>query len=121
MLYVSLSPARSFKKAELCHQFGSRSAHGFDHEAPCPRQPARASPAVRRARVTEPCFEPITGRRHLTGSAGARFPAPALAAPLSTPSLSGGKRCATCQFPFDEIELAAAASGHTGQGIPMDA
>jgi hypothetical protein len=43
-----------------------------------------------------------------------------MAAPLSTPSLSGGTRFATCQFPFDELELAA-ASGHTGQGIPMDA
>ncbi len=50
MLFVSRSPARSFKKAKLCHQFGSRSAHGIDHEALCSRQPARASAAVRRAK-----------------------------------------------------------------------
>ena len=50
VLSVSRSPARSFKKAKLCHQFGSRSAHGFDREAPCPRQPAQVNPAVRRAK-----------------------------------------------------------------------
>ena len=50
VLSVSRSRDRLFKKAKLCHQFGSRSAHGFDHEAPCPRQRARASPAVRRAK-----------------------------------------------------------------------
>jgi hypothetical protein len=38
------------KRGHLCHQFGSRSAHGFDREAPCPRQPAQVSPAVRRAK-----------------------------------------------------------------------
>ena len=76
MLSVSRSPARSFKKAELCHQFGSRSAHGFDHEAPCPRQPARASPAVRRAKGHGSVFRANhretpsdeIGRRALSGS-----------------------------------------------------
>ena len=76
MLSVSRSPARSFKKAKLCHQFGSRSAHGFDHEAPCPRQPARASPAVRRAKGHASAFRANhretpsdeIGRRALSGS-----------------------------------------------------
>jgi len=116
VLSVSRSPARSFKKAKLCHQFGLRSAHGFDHEAPCPRQPARASPAVRRAKGHGSVFRANhgeapsdeIGRRALWPL---RFQRP----------ISGGKRFATCQFPFDELELAAVASGHTGQGIPMDA
>jgi hypothetical protein len=54
------------------------------------------------------------GRRVLSGSRFRHFGFNA--------SISGEKRFATCQLPFDEIELAAAAaSGHTGQGIPMDA
>ena len=76
MLSVSRSRARSFKKAQLCHQFGSRSAHGFDHEAPCPRQPARVSPAVRRAKGLGSVFRANhsetpsdeIGRRALSGS-----------------------------------------------------
>jgi len=122
VLSISRSPARSFKKAKLCHQFGSRSAHSFDHEAPSAHANRRKSGRLWYApRVTEASFEPITVRRPPSTSAGARFPAPVLAGPLSTPSLSGGTRFATCQFPFDELELAAAASGHSGQGIPMDA
>jgi len=76
VLSVSRSPARSFKKAKLCHQFGSRSAHGFDHEAPCPRQPAQVGPAVRRAKGHGSFFRvnhsetPTVdiGRRALSGS-----------------------------------------------------
>jgi len=76
VLSVSRSPARSFKKAKLCHQFGSRSAHGFDHEAPRSRQPARASPAVRRAKGHGSVFRANhsetpsdeIGRRALSGS-----------------------------------------------------
>ncbi len=76
MLSVSRSPARSFKKGHLCHQFGSRSAHGFDREAPCPRQPAQVSPAVRRAKGFGSVFRANhsetpsdeIGRRALSGS-----------------------------------------------------
>jgi hypothetical protein len=76
VLSVSRSPARSFKKGHLCQQFGSRSAHGFDREAPCPRQPAQASPVVRRAKGFESVFRANhsetpsdeIGRRALSGS-----------------------------------------------------
>jgi len=76
VLSVSRSPARSFKKGHLCLQFGSRSAHGFDREAPCPRQPAQVSPAVRRAKGLGSVFRANhsetpsdeIGRRALFGS-----------------------------------------------------
>ncbi len=76
VLSVGRSPARSFKKAELCHQFGSRFAHGFDREAPCPRQPAQVSPAGRRAKGLGSVFRANhsetpsdeIGRRALSGS-----------------------------------------------------
>jgi hypothetical protein len=75
--FLSVGRARvRSKRGHLCHQFGSRSAHGFDREAPCPRQPARASPAVRRAKGHGSVFRANhretpsdeIGRRALSGS-----------------------------------------------------
>jgi hypothetical protein len=76
VICVSRSPVRSFQNTHLCHQFGSRSAHGFAREAPCPRQPAQVSPVVRRAKGHASAFRanhsetPTVdiGRRALSGS-----------------------------------------------------